>query len=418
MTPSARIQAVIEILESLSRTDQPGDRHLRDWGRAHRFAGSKDRASIGERIFTIMRHRASFAWRMQSENPRALAIASLLHENFDEPAIENIFSGEKYAPAKLSEEERAAVLVPQKSEAPLHVQGEFPEFLIGELTERFGEYLLPEMRALTERAPIDLRVNALKSSRDEVLNQLREAGHDANPAPYSPFGIRIPPGEGSAALGKSAAFENGLFEFQDEAAQIASVLCSAKPGMRVLDLAAGAGGKSLALAALMDNEGEIEARDIREQALAELAKRATRAGATIIHTTQSSGPFDLVLVDAPCSGSGTWRRQPELKWRLTPARLAQYARTQDELLACAAGLVRPGGRLVYATCSVLPSENERRIAAFLAANSAFSLAPAAPLWRDITSQPAPPGMGEFFAASPYPTGTDGFFAAILDKQDG
>jgi 16S rRNA (cytosine967-C5)-methyltransferase len=420
MKPAARIQAVIEILDGLNATDQPVDRYLRDWARGHRFAGSKDRASIGERIFAIMRHRASFAWRMQSESPRALAIASLLNEGFDEPALEDIFSGEKYAPAKLTEEERAFILLPPKEPPPLCVQGEFPEFLQSELTERFGENLLAELAAFTERAPVDLRVNTLKATRDEVLQQLRDAGYDANPTRYSPFAIRIPPGEGSAALGKSATFENGLFEFQDEAAQIASLLCGARPGMRVLDFAAGAGGKSLALAAAMNNEGEIVARDVRADALARLEARAARAGIAIIHTELSplkgEGMFDLVLADAPCSGSGTWRRQPELKWRLTPTRLAQFTATQDRLLAEAASRLKPGGRLVYATCSVLPCENERRISAFLAAHPGFSLVSALSLWRDIWDQPPPPGMGEFFHACPYLTGTDGFFAAVLAGQ--
>ncbi len=415
MRPEARIQAVIDILDGLSRTDQPVDRYLRDWAKAHRFAGSKDRASIGERIFTIMRHRASFAWRMQSDAPCALAIASLLHENFDEAALEKIFSGEKYAPPKLSEEERTFILLPRTDAPPVHVQGEFPEFLQRELTERFRENLLPEMAALCERAPVDLRVNTLKANREEILQQLRGDGYDANPTPYSPLGIRIPPGEGLAKLSKSATFENGLFEFQDEAAQIASLLCGAKPGSRVLDLAAGAGGKSLALAAAMNNEGEVVARDIRADALARLAERAARAGASIIRTQSDARSFDIVLVDAPCSGSGTWRRQPELKWRLTPARLAQFAKTQDEMLAEAARLVRPGGRLVYATCSLLACENEQRIAAFLAGHPGFAPVSAAVLWRDITNQNSPPGMGEFFRASPYLTGTDGFFAAVLEN---
>ena len=416
MNPSARVQAVIEILGGLASTDQPADRYLRDWARGHRYAGSKDRASIGERIFAIMRRRASFAWRMQSEDPRALAIASLLNEGFDEAALEEIFSGEKYAPPKLSEEERAFILVPPKEPPPLHVQGEFPEFLQGELAERFGENLLPEMAAFLERAPVDLRVNSLKATRDEILKQLRDEGYDASPTPWSPTGIRIPPGEGSAALSKSSAFENGLFEFQDEASQIVSQLCGARPGSRVLDLAAGAGGKSLALAAAMNNEGEIVARDIRADALERLKERAARAGVTIIRD-DAEGPFDLVLVDAPCSGSGTWRRQPELKWRLTPARLAEFTRLQDRLLAEGAGHLKPGGRLVYVTCSVLPAENERRIARFLEQNPRFSILSAARLRRDIWDAPEPPGMGEFFRASPYLTGTDGFFAAALSSQE-
>lgn len=417
MRPSARIQAVIEILEGLGHTNQPVDRYLRDWGRTHRFAGSKDRASIGERVFTIFRRRASFAWRMQNESPRALVIASLLHENFDEPALENIFDGENYSPPKLTEEERAAILLlPAKETPPLYVQAEFPQWLQGELTERFGANLLPEMKALSERAPVDLRVNTLKITRDALLYQLRNDYEGAAATPYSPFGVRIPQAESSAALGKSEAFENGLFEFQDEAAQIASVLCATKPGMRVLDLAAGAGGKSLALAALMHNKGEILATDIRSDALERLETRATRAGAGIIRAAPDPGTqsFDLVLLDAPCSGSGTWRRQPELKWRLTPQKLTEYAQIQGELLDKAARHVRPGGRLVYATCSLLAAENEGRVSAFL--NPQFSVISASTIWRDITGQNLPPGMDEFFRASPYSTGTDGFFAGVLTRN--
>jgi len=353
---------------------------------------------------------------MQSETPRSLTIASLLHENFDKAALENMFGGEGYGAAKLTEEERALILLPPEN-PPLHVQGEFPEFLESDLSEIFGANLLPEMSALTERAPVDLRVNTLKTLPADVLAQLRADGYDANPARYSPLGIRIAPGAGFAALSKSPAFENGLFDFQDEAAQIASLLCAAKPGMRILDLAAGAGGKSLALAAQMNNIGEIIACDIRRDALDQLAMRAARAGATIIHPQMANelGPqsFDLVLVDAPCSGSGTWRRQPELKWRLTPVRIAEFTAIQDQLLAQAAKLVRPGGRVVYATCSLLPSENERRIAGLLSREPDLKPLSAAAIWREAIGTNPPPGMGEFFRASPYLTGTDGFFAAIL-----
>lgn len=355
---------------------------------------------------------------MRSDAPRALAIASLLYENFDEPALEALFSGEGYGAAKLSEEERAFILLPPKESPPLHVQGEFPQFLENELSEIFGANLLQEMSALAQRAPIDLRVNTLKALREDVLAQLRADGYDANPAPHSPRGIRIAPGAGGA-LSKSPAFENGVFDFQDEAAQIASLLCAAKPGMRILDLAAGAGGKSLALAAEMNNIGEIAACDIRRDALDQLAQRAARAGATIIHPQMADalGPqlFDLVLVDAPCSGSGTWRRQPELKWRLTQARIAEFTQIQDQLLAQAASRVRSGGRLVYATCSLLMCENERRIAALLAREPSFTPVSAAAIWREAMGAAPPPGMGEFFRATPYLTGTDGFFAAILAR---
>lgn len=361
----------------MTRTHQPVERHLRDWGRAHRFAGSKDRAAIGEMVYQVMRHRSSLAWRMGDDGPRALAIAL---------GGESLFTG-GYGPAPLSDDERARLAAPGR-EAPLHVRGEYPPFLEDELRRAFGERLLDEMLALQGRAPIDLRVNTLKATRDEVLEGLE---HPAAPTPRSPIGIRLDRAKG---LERTSLFERGAFEFQDEAAQLAALMCGARPGLRVLDLAAGAGGKSLALAAMMQNRGEIVAHDVRPEALAELERRAARAGCTIIRTTTRApeGEFDLVLVDAPCSGSGTWRRQPELRWRLSSARLAELTRTQDVLLAQGARHAR--GRLVYATCSVLPCENEDRIAAFLALHPQFAAE-------------AP------FRASPLSTGTDGFFAQVL-----
>ncbi len=424
MTPAARIQAVIDILGELGRTSQPVDRHLRDWGRAHRFAGSKDRGAVGERIYAILRHRASLAWRMGSEAPRALAIASLLKDGTGAADIAQLFCG-GYGPASLNDAERAAIASPP-ADMPRHVRGEYPQFLEGELTRAFGECLLDEMAAMQARAPVDLRVNTLKAGRDEVIAALRAEGYDVETTPFSPIALRIPSGEGSAKLGRGALFESGAFEFQDEAAQIAALLCGAEPGMRVLDLAAGAGGKSLALAALMRNAGEIVATDIRLPALVELERRAARAGATIIKTQNPPLPqlvggegtdaFDIVLVDAPCSGTGTWRRQPELRWRITLERLDELMRTQDALLAKAADHVKPGGRLIYATCSILPCENEDRVAAFRAAHPDFSLMSASDAWPESAAAP-PPGLGPFFKASPGLTGTDGFFTAIFRQGD-
>jgi 16S rRNA (cytosine967-C5)-methyltransferase len=279
--------------------------------------------------------------------------------------------------------------------APLWVQGEFPAFLETDLTRAFGDRLLTEMAAFQERAPIDLRVNTLKAARDEVLARLREDGFDCHATPHAKHGIRCAPG---AALTSHPLYESGAFEIQDEAAQLAAALADARPGMRVLDLAAGAGGKALALAAAMENRGEIIACDIRGAALAELERRSARAGVTIIRThllgTPPPGPFDLGFVDAPCSGSGTWRRQPEAKWRLTPGRLAELGRLQDQLLDQAAALA---DGLVYATCSILPCENQDRVDAFLARQPAF---------RHLPND---------FKASPASTGTDGFYAAILAR---
>jgi 16S rRNA (cytosine967-C5)-methyltransferase len=399
MTPAARLQAAIDILGEIEGTSKPVERILRDWGRAHRFAGSKDRAAIAGRVYAVLRHRSSLAWRMGSASPRALAVASVLEDG----EIETLFAGQGYGPAPLSDAERAAIAAPPTGEAPLPVRGEYPQFLEAELKRAFGGRLLDEMRALQERAPVDLRVNTLRANRDEVLAALRDTGYAAEPTPHSPLGIRLD--TGVTGLERTALFESGAFEFQDEAAQLAALLCEAKPGQRVLDLAAGAGGKSLALAATMENQGEIVAEDVREVALEELRRRAQRAGVSIIsarltptHRDERESLFDLVLLDSPCSGTGTWRRQPELRWRLTPERLAELITIQDALLGQAAAQVKPGGRLVYATCSVLPCENEDRIAAFCAEHPQFSV------------------TGVELRASSRSTGTDGFFASVLARR--
>jgi 16S rRNA (cytosine967-C5)-methyltransferase len=450
MTPSARIQSAIEIVEALESSRLPADRFIREFFRARRFAGSKDRAAVAERVFDIFRHRAAFGWRMGGVDARALAIGSLLKEGAD---VDTLFTG-GYGPAPLSDEERAALAAPPTGSPPLWVRGEYPEFLQGELQRAFSQAVIPgkrqrdpgpietaspwipaqrdadaslgrddnegrflaEMTAMQSRAPIDLRVNTLKASREDVLAALRAENYDAGPAPHSPIGIRIPSGDGAAALGRTQSFASGAFEFQDEAAQIAVLLCGARPGMRVLDLAAGAGGKSLALAAAMNNSGEITAHDIDEGRLRQIAPRAERAGVTIIQTHAGpmppKRPFDLVLLDAPCSGSGTWRRQPENKWRLTAARLDELNALQDMLLDQAAARAAGKARIAYATCSVLPCENEDRIAAFLSRHPGFAVVPARTAW---SGAPAPSGLGEFFHASPLSTGTDGFFTAILQR---
>ncbi|HEY0267283.1 MAG TPA: RsmB/NOP family class I SAM-dependent RNA methyltransferase, partial [Rhizomicrobium sp.] len=289
--------------------------------------------------------------------------------------------------------------------------------LDAELKRAFGDRLDAEMAAFIPRAPTDIRVNSLKAARDDVVAALTADSIACAPMLYAPHGVRI---TGDAAnLSKSALFESGAFEFQDAAAQIAADLCGVRPGERILDLAAGAGGKALAFAAAMNNTGEILACDVRGEALFELEKRAARAGATIIRTLvltegaldhgQPDGLFDAVFVDAPCTGTGTWRRQPELRWRLTPARLAELTDIQDRLLDRAAPLVTPGGRLFYATCSVLPVENQDRVAAFRARHPGF-----APL--NLGENHAIPGLAEDFRASPAATGTDGFYCAGLVKD--
>jgi 16S rRNA (cytosine967-C5)-methyltransferase len=413
MTPAARIQAAIDILAGLEQTQQPVDRYLKDFFKARRYAGSKDRRAIAERVFDILRHRARFAHRMGDAVPRALMLASLLADGEDAGAL---FSG-GYGPAPLTEAEHAAIAAVAPP-APAHVIGEYPPWLAPGLARAFGARLAEEMAALQDRAPVDLRVNTLKATRPDVLAGLQAEGFAATPTPWSPVGIRIPPGEGSAALATSPLFLAGAFEFQDEAAQIASLLADARPGMRVLDLAAGAGGKALAMAAAMNNQGAILAFDDNPRRLAPLAARAARAGATCITAAPGrggplwgNGRFDLVFLDAPCSGTGTWRRQPELRWRLTPERLAELTALQDRLLDEAARHTGAGGRLVYATCSLLPEENEDRIVGFLARHPGFRRLAAAAAWPGNI-----PGLAQDFRASPATTGTDGFYCALLQAE--
>ena len=412
MTPAARLQMAIEILEGLGQTAQPADRFLRAWFRSRRFAGSKDRRAIAEQVFAVQRRRAHLAHRMGGEAPRALVIASLI-EAGDDPTL--LFNG-GYGPVPLTNAERAAIAAAPSPE-PDWVRGEYPLWLEEELRRAFDVRLVEEMTAFIGRAPTDIRVNTLKADRGEVIAALTSEGVACAPTPHAPHGIRI---SGDAAnLSKAALFESGAFEFQDEAAQIAAELCGARPGMRVLDLAAGAGGKSLAFAASMANQGEILACDVRGEALFELEQRAARAGAAIIKTfVLSEGPldhgrglFDAVFVDAPCSGTGTWRRQPELRWRLTAERLSELMALQDRLLDQAAGLVRPGGRLVYATCSILGCENQDRVAALQVRQPGFRPLNLAEDWPGIM-----PGLEQDFRASPASSGTDGFYCAALRRS--
>ena len=417
MTPAARIQAAIDILEGLGSSRLPADRFIRDFFRARRYAGSKDRASVTERVYDVFRHRASFAARMSSDTPRSLVVASLLAEGVAD--VSPLFTGDGYGPAVLSDAERAAIVSPPASTTPAHVKGEYPEFLESEIQRAFGAAALDEMMAMQSRAPVDLRVNSLSATRESVIEALTAEGFEAQPTRYSPFGVRIPTAKGLAGLQQSKLFLSGAFEFQDEAAQIAVMLAGAKPSTKVLDLAAGAGGKSLALAASMRDIGEITAHDIDEGRLRQIAPRAHRAGITIIQTHAGpkppGRPYDLVFLDAPCSGSGTWRRQPENKWRLTPERLEELNALQDKLLDQAAARAAGKARIVYATCSILPRENEDRIAAFLERHPTFKVQPAAQRWRDATDADPPPGTDTFFKATPLSTGTDGFFTAILAR---
>ncbi|MGQ0532273.1 MAG: RsmB/NOP family class I SAM-dependent RNA methyltransferase [Caulobacteraceae bacterium] len=423
MRPGARQQAAIEILSSLESQRRPAADVVKDWMLSHRFAGSKDRAEIGDLVFGALRWKQSSAWRMGEDTPRAW-VWGALRWGFGQSAawIEQSVTDDPHAPAPPTEAERAALANATLDGAPAHVCGDFPEWLDAGLARAFGEKRAEEGAALAAPAPLDLRANTLKTDREKLIAALAESPklkEPPQPTSYAPDGVRIPWAQGRTfPWAAEQSFVKGWFEVQDEGSQLAARLTGAGPGMQVADVCAGGGGKTLALAASMQNKGQIFAHDIDGRRLAPLKERLDRAG---VRNVQIRAPMrtkdaladlrdrmDVVLVDAPCTGSGTWRRSPDSKWRLRPNALAKRIEEQRQALALAAPLVKPGGRLVYVTCSVLPEENEDAAAAFLAAYTDFE---AVGLIPDIPAHKRSVGL----QMTPLITGCDGFYVAVLKR---
>ncbi|BCW89718.1 Ribosomal RNA small subunit methyltransferase B [Alphaproteobacteria bacterium SO-S41] len=388
MKPDARVHAAIEVLSAILK-GAAADRALQGWGRANRFAGSGDRRAIGELVYATLRSGTV------PDDPRAAVLAGLRAQGHDGAAIDALFTGARHAPAPLSAAERAALDLPASA---------LPDWLAVSLRRAYGERMNAELAALAMRAPLDLRVNTLKATRERALDVLAEEGIAADPLDRPDTALRVL--AGGVDVESSAAHTMGYVEIQDAGSQLVAELADARADMSVLDLCAGAGGKTLALAAAMGNSGRLLACDTGAVRLKRLAPRAIRAGATIVETRllaedwlDQASPFteafDRVVIDAPCSGSGTWRRNPETRARLTQAGLAHLTALQGRLLDAAAPLVKPGGKLVYITCSILPEEDEDQADAFLARHAGFSRA--APDTR----------------LSPASTATDGFFAAVF-----
>ncbi len=389
MTPAARVQAAIEILDLVIAAARsggaPADRLIAEWFRPRRFAGSGDRRAVRELAYRAI--------RACGEPPESGRAAMLLLAR-DDAALAALFDGSRHAPAPIDPAEAVA--------AP----GIAPRWLEDALLESGLE--AGELDALLGRAPLDVRVNTLKAERDSlVLPVPAERTQAAN-------GLRLSFG---TAVDAWDAYRLGQIEVQDAGSQLACEAVRAQPGETVIDLCAGGGGKTLALAAAMENRGALIACDVDRTRLSRLAPRAQRAGATLIETLLLDpgresemldawrGKADAVLVDAPCSGTGTWRRNPEARWRLTSAQLARYVQTQAHLLDVAAGLLRPGGRLVYVTCSLLDEEGAGQIDAFLARHAD---------WReDLAAIPAGRRRGKGLRLTPLHDGTDGFFIAGL-----
>ena len=432
MKPAGRLQAAIEILGDIETRHLPASRALADWGRGHRFAGSGDRAAIGNIVYDALRQRASIAARMGDAAPRSLALGVLAFVWEEVPeAIAEMCDGSKFAPEPLSKGEQSGLNAVLGDDAPLWVRGDYPEWLHGSLTRAFGERTGEEGAAFAQRAPVVLRVNSLKADRDKVLKNLSQYSIDETL--ISPLGLRVaaPVGPGrSPHLEADAAHGKGWFEIQDEGSQIAAMLCGAAPGKQVLDLCAGSGGKTLALAAAMGNKGQIYAWDadaIRLRPIFERLKRAGVRNAQVLRASDKDAlaaleaRMDVVVVDAPCTGTGVWRRRPDAKWRLRPHALEQRMSEQVQVLDQAVPLVKRGGRLVYITCSVLPEENIDQIAAFLERHADFQLVPYARVWAEtIGTQPplSADGGKDTLLLTPASHGTDGFFVAVMERNSG
>ena len=436
MTPGGRLQAVIEALDAVRIEGRPADRILHEYFRARRYIGGKDRRVVTELFWRVMRNRARLASdcalaearnvtdaAVRAESGRRLAIALCVADKVDNEADLALFTGEAYAPQPLDKREEGWVAQMRRlkaSDRPEWAWAETPEWLWERFAAVWGDDAETEIKVARAEAQVDLRVNTLRADREAARARLKIEGVETEPTPYSPIGLRCVARVNVAATG---AFAEGWVEVQDESAQLAALLVGAKPGETVVDFCAGAGGKALALAAEMHNKGRLTACDVSQARLDRGAERFKRAGAfnvtrralsgeTDKWVKRHKGTADRVLVDAPCSGSGTWRRNPDARWRTTPEDIAELVEKQARILASASRLVRPGGRLIYATCSMFEEENGAQIAAFLAAKPEFSLVPVAEAWAQA---PAELAGQEMLRLTPGRHGTDGFFVAVMQR---
>ncbi len=430
MRPGGRLKAAIEVLDEIFHRHRPAALALSEWGKAHRFAGSGDRAAIGNLVYDVLRRRQSLAAQMGHDTTRALVLAAAPRALGLWPDdIIAAADGSEHAPLPLTADEREGLTRELPADTPLHIKADIPEWLAPSFERVFGDSAANEGQALAQRAPVDLRANALKADRDKALKALSR--FNAGPTPMSPVGVRVPAPEGSGRTPNVEAetgHGKGWWEVQDEASQIAALLAGAGPRHQVLDLCAGAGGKTLAIAAGMQNTGQIYAYDRDRIQLRPIFERLKRAGSRNVQVLMAGdekalrdlGPrFDVVFVDAPCTGSGVWRRRPDAKWRVKPQNLADRLKDQREALDLGAAMVKPGGRIVYVTCSVLPEENRDQITAFVERHPDFSVIPYRDRWRAVFDTEPPTsadGNDDTLLLTPARHSTDGFFIAQLERR--
>lgn len=416
-TPALFAHAEI-LLGQLLNFDHPADAVVSRYFREHRQLGHADRGFVAETVFAVLRRGRSIEARCADNlsDRRRLLVALLVVRGWNLREL---------APVLKAGEEAwlAGVAAFDESALSPAVRCDLPDWLYERLLTSFTADDIPALaEALNRPAPLDLRVNTLKTDRQALLAQLAEAGIAAQPGALSPLAVRL---RDKPALAKHPLFLGGAFEVQDEGSQLLGLLVEAKRGEMVVDFCAGAGGKTLLLGAQMRNTGRLYALDVSERRLSKLKPRLARSGLSNVHPVRieherdqkvkrMAGKVDRVLVDAPCSGLGTLRRNPDLKWRQDAASIAELTAKQTNILAAAATLLRPGGRLVYATCSLLAEENERIVDAFLAAHPAFRLVPA----EQVLARQGVAVSGDMLHLLPHLHDTDGFFAAVLEKQNG
>jgi len=419
MHPNALLELSTDLLNKVLQFDTPADRVVSDFFRTHRELGQRERHTLAETTYTVLRQRLLFQHLAQSgkgEMERRLALLGWQ-------------GNEGFLRAALTEPEQhwlAQVQTVDRASLPEKLRHNLPEWLAETLKASIGDDFWPLVNSLNESAPLDLRVNTFKAKRDDVQKALAEGRIEAVPTPYSPWGLRI---QGKPALNKLDVFSKGEIEVQDEGSQLLALLTDAKRSEMVVDFCAGAGGKTLALGAAMRNTGRLYAFDTSGHRLAALKPRLARSGLSNVYPVQITherddrikrlaGKIDRVLVDAPCSGLGTLRRNPDLKWRQSPESVEELRVKQTAILASAARLLKPGGRLVYATCSLLEAENEAIAAAFTEAHAReFAPLPVAPLLEKAhVAQAETLVRGDFLRLWPHRHGTDGFFAAVWERR--
>lgn len=402
MKQSGRIRAAIELLDEIFSFRQPADNTVNVYFRTRRYIGGGDRREISALVWFVLRRYGRLRRSFGKDPTGREAVAAALR--YRGTAIDLLFDGDKYSPAPLTAEERAA-LARLPDNLPDAV-AECPDWLRGRIDDA-------DIRAMVDEAPLDLRVNTLKSTREDVLKQLEQSGIKAEKTPYSPVGVRVRERVNVTAL---PVYTDGLVEIQDEGSQIVSLLTRAEAGQIAIDWCAGGGGKTLALSAMMNAKGTLYAADMNVKRLRDLPERAARAGANnviLLNDYNSLKQYDLVLVDAPCTGTGTWRRSADARWRISPEQSAQIIETQQKILDKACRFVKKNGRLFYITCSLDAAENEDQAAAFIQNHTDFVPEDLSPVLKKTTGIEQ---SGKTVRLRPSVCETDGFFAASFVKK--